>query len=408
MVSDIIIITALLLFWAFFAGTETAFISANRFKLNNLRKRGKKSAVIAFYLLEKPDRLLTTTLVGTNFCLVTAANMTALTLSRIMGKPVPLLSIMILTLTSIVFCEIVPKNIGIRNSLRVTLLFSYPLYIFYFIFYPVGKIFSFVSQILIRIVDVTHTGFIPHLFSKKDDLKIFLTSQLKRSAIKGESRYFVETLDFGEKRLSDIMVPLVEIHALSILERIEACFEFVRQYQKYYIPVYEKRIYNIVGIIYINDLFGADKNCKLQDVMREPFYVPENKKINELYRELYERDVSVFFGVDEFGGVTGMGTIYDIGEEVIGEINVASEKQSIFITVKENEFLCSGDLEIDDINHRLSIDIITEDFTTLNGLMINRLGRIPSKGDSIEVQGYRFIVEKSSKKRTELIRIRKE
>jgi len=408
LVSDIIIITALLLFWAFFAGTETAFISANRFKLNNLRKRGKKSAVIAFYLLEKPDRLLTTTLVGTNFCLVTAANMTALTLSRIMGKPVPLLSIMILTLTSIVFCEIVPKNIGIRNSLRVTLLFSYPLYIFYFIFYPVGKIFSFVSQILIRIVDVTHTGFIPHLFSKKDDLKIFLTSQLKRSAIKGESRYFVETLDFGEKRLSDIMVPLVEIHALSILERIEACFEFVRQYQKYYIPVYEKRIYNIVGIIYINDLFGADKNCKLQDVMREPFYVPENKKINELYRELYERDVSVFFGVDEFGGVTGMGTIYDIGEEVIGEINVASEKQSIFITVKENEFLCSGDLEIDDINHRLSIDIITEDFTTLNGLMINRLGRIPSKGDSIEVQGYRFIVEKSSKKRTELIRIRKE
>ncbi|KPJ89002.1 MAG: hypothetical protein AMS17_03540 [Spirochaetes bacterium DG_61] len=408
MVSDIIIITALLLFWAFFAGTETAFISANRFKLNNLRKRGKKSAVIAFYLLEKPDRLLTTTLVGTNFCLVTAANMTALTLSRIMGKPVPLLSIMILTLTSIVFCEIVPKNIGIRNSLRVTLLFSYPLYIFYFIFYPVGKIFSFVSQILIRIVDVTHTGFIPHLFSKKDDLKIFLTSQLKRSAIKGESRYFVETLDFGEKRLSDIMVPLVEIHALSILERIEACFEFVRQYQKYYIPVYEKRIYNIVGIIYINDLFGADKNCKLQDVMREPFYVPENKKINELYRELYERDVSVFFAVDEFGGVTGMGTIYDIGEEVIGEINVASEKQSIFITVKENEFLCSGDLEIDDINHRLSIDIITEDFTTLNGLMINRLGRIPSKGDSIEVQGYRFIVEKSSKKRTELIRIRKE
>jgi len=408
LVSDIIIITALLLFWAFFAGTETAFISANRFKLNNLRKRGKKSAVIAFYLLEKPDRLLTTTLVGTNFCLVTAANMTALTLSRIMGKPVPLLSIMILTLTSIVFCEIVPKNIGIRNSLRVTLLFSYPLYIFYFIFYPVGKIFSFVSQILIRIVDVTHTGFIPHLFSKKDDLKIFLTSQLKRSAIKGESRYFVETLDFGEKRLSDIMVPLVEIHALSILERIEACFEFVRQYQKYYIPVYEKRIYNIVGIIYINDLFGADKNCKLQDVMREPFYVPENKKINELYRELYERDVSVFFAVDEFGGVTGMGTIYDIGEEVIGEINVASEKQSIFITVKENEFLCSGDLEIDDINHRLSIDIITEDFTTLNGLMINRLGRIPSKGDSIEVQGYRFIVEKSSKKRTELIRIRKE
>ena len=406
MTTNIVIIVVLLLFWAFFAGTETAFISANRFKLNNLRKRGKRGAVIAYYLIEKPDRLLTTTLVGTNFCLVMSANMTAFVLAQFMGKPVPFLSIVLLTLVSLVMCEIVPKNIGIRKSLKVVLLFSYPLYIFYFVFYPIGKIFSLLSQVLIRIVDTSHTGLIPHLFSKKDDLKIFLTSQLKRSAIKGESRYFVETLDFGEKRLSDIMVPLVEIRALSVHEKAESCFKFIREHKKYYIPVYENRIFNIIGVIYVSDLLKIEKNVKLQHMVREPFFVPENKKINELYRELYEKDIPVFFAVDEFGGVTGMGTIYDIGEEVIGEINVASEKQSIFITLQEDEYLCSGDLEIDEINHRLGINIVSEDFTTLNGLMTSMLGRIPKKGEYIVTQGYRFTVEKSSKKRTELIRIK--
>jgi putative hemolysin len=404
--SNLIIIAVLLLFWAFFAGTETAFIATNRFRLNNLRKRGKNNALIASFLLEKPDRLLTTTLVGTNFCLVMTANMTSVLFAQVMGRPVPLLSIAVLTFSSLVICEILPKNIGIRHSLRLTLLFSYPLYVFYFIFYPIGKIFSFVSQVIIRIVDVSHTGYMPHLFSKKDDVKIFLTSQLKRSAIKGESRYFVETMDFGEKKLSDVMVPLVEVHAIPVQGRVEACHDFVRENQKYYIPIYEKRIFNIVGVVYISDLFDADRSLRIRQIMREPYFVPENKKINELYRELYERDVPVFFAVDEFGGVTGMGTIYDIGEEVIGEINVASEKQSVFIKINEREYLCSGDLEIDEINHRLGVDIDSTDFTTLNGLMISMLGRIPKNGDHIETEGFRFIVEKSSKKRTELIRIK--
>jgi len=407
LINNLLLIVILFIFWAFFAGTETAFISANRFKLNNLKKRGKRNAVIAYYLLEKPERLLTTTLVGTNFCLVMAANITALLFSNLMGRPAPVLSIIILTVTSLIFCEIIPKNTAIKNSLKVTLLLSYPIYIFYVLFYPIGKIFSFISHFFIRLIDVKHTGLIPHMFSKKDDIKIFLTSELKRRSIKGESRYFIESLDFGGKKLSDVMVPLVEIRALSLDKKIEHCFHFVKEYQKYYIPIYENRIYNIIGVIYIDDLFDKEKNTKVSDVMREPLFVPENKKIHELYRELYQKDIPVFFGVDEFGGVTGMGTIYDIGEEVIGEIYVTSEKQSIFLKLKENEYLCSGDLDIDELNHMLSMDIIEEDFITLNGLLIHKLGRIPKKSDYIEIKGYRFVVERSSEKKAELIRISK-
>jgi len=393
------------MFWAFFAGTETAFISVNRFKLNNLKKKGQKNAIVAYYLLEKPDRLLTTTLVGTNFSLVMAANITAVLFYNILEKSEPVISIVVLTVISLILCEIIPKNLALKNSLKITLLFSYPLYVFYFIFYPIGKIFSFLSKIFIRLIGASHSSSIPDMFSKKDDVKIFLTAQLIKSITKEERRYFVDSLDFGDKELSDIMIPLVEIRALSVNEKIELCYQFVREYHKCYIPVYEERIDNIVGVIYVNDLFKVDKNLRLSAVMREPLFVPENKNINELYRELYVKDIPVVFAVDEYGGVTGIGTIYDIGEEIIGEISVFDEKENIFVKIKDNEYLCTGDVEIDEVNHRLSIDIFIEDFTTLNGFVLKKLGKIPKKGDYIEANGYRFIVEKGGEKKVELIRI---
>ncbi|MBA7647024.1 hypothetical protein ES703_54793 [subsurface metagenome] len=405
MIVNVFLLLILFMFWAFFAGTETAFISVNRFKLNNLKKKGKKNAIVAYYLLEKPDRLLTTTLVGTNFSLVMAANITAVLFYNILEKSEPVISIVVLTVISLILCEIIPKNLALKNSLKITLLFSYPLYVFYFIFYPICKIFSFISKIFIRLIGASHSSSILNMFSKKDDVKIFLTAQLIKSITKEERRYFVDSLDFGDKELSDIMIPLVEIRALSINEKIELCYQFVREYHKCYIPVYEERIDNIVGVIYVNDLFKVDKNLRLSAVMREPLFVPENKNINELYRELYVKDIPVVFAVDEYGGVTGIGTIYDIGEEIIGEISVFDEKENIFVKIKDNEYLCTGDVEIDEVNHRLSIDIFVEDFTTINGLVLKKLGKIPKKGDYIEANGYRFIVEKGGEKKVELIRI---
>jgi len=405
LIVNVFLLLILFMFWAFFAGTETAFISVNRFKLNNLKKKGQKNAIVAYYLLEKPDRLLTTTLVGTNFSLVMAANITAVLFYNILEKSEPVISIVVLTVISLILCEIIPKNLALKNSLKITLLFSYPLYVFYFIFYPIGKIFSFLSKIFIRLIGASHSSSIPDMFSKKDDVKIFLTAQLIKSITKEERRYFVDSLDFGDKELSDIMIPLVEIRALSVNEKIELCYQFVREYHKCYIPVYEERIDNIVGVIYVNDLFKVDKNLRLSAVMREPLFVPENKNINELYRELYVKDIPVVFAVDEYGGVTGIGTIYDIGEEIIGEISVFDEKENIFVKIKDNEYLCTGDVEIDEVNHRLSIDIFIEDFTTLNGFVLKKLGKIPKKGDYIEANGYRFIVEKGGEKKVELIRI---
>ena len=152
MMAKVIYIIILLMLWAFFAGSETAFISVSRFKLNNLKKKGKKSASLAYYLLERPERLLATSLVGINISLVLSANITALLFFDIFGKPKPIISIAVLTVVSLIFCEIIPKNLAIKKSLNVTLFSSIPMYIFYIAFFPIGKIFVFLSKALIEYI----------------------------------------------------------------------------------------------------------------------------------------------------------------------------------------------------------------------------------------------------------------
>jgi len=395
----------LLICWAFFAGSETAFISSSKLKLRNLKRFGKKTASIAYFLLEKPERLITTSLVGTNISLVLSANLTAMIVTQAFGKPHPAISVLIITLISLIVCEIIPKNLGIKHSLKFTLISAIPMYIFYIFFYPLVKMFSFLSRILIRLAGANYTGLGPSIFSKKEDVKIFLKSSLKEKFSKDHTRYFIDSLDLGIKTLSEVMTPLVEMRALNEESKVADCHRYIQSFKKAYIPLYRQRIDNITGVIYINDIIVAPKTQPVSELKKEPVFTPESKNISELYRELHERDIPVVFAVDEHGGITGMATIYDIGEEIIGKINTIDSRKNLFIKIKHGEYLCDGNMEIDDLNHHLSIDIQPVDFTNLNGFLLKEIGKIPKRGEFIEKYGYRFIVEKGSSRRIELVKI---
>jgi putative hemolysin len=391
--------------WAFFAGSETAFISTSRFKLNNLIKKGSRRASIAYFLLERPERLLGTSLVGTNISLVLSANITSILLSEIFGKPQPLISIAILTVASLLFCEIIPKNIAIKKSLKLTLIFALPMYIFYFIFLPIGKVFTFIMKGIMRVAGISYSGSLPSIFKRREDVEVFLRTSLKSHLTEDESRYFVDSLDFGMKDLSAIMIPLVDIKALPHDLRIRDCLYFIKTVRKAYIPVYKERIDNIIGVVYAQDIIHLNKNLPITEVMEKPLFAPESKNINMLYRELHEKEIPTVFAVDEWGGITGMSTIYDIGEEVIGKITGFEDKKSLIVKLRKGEYLCDGEVEIDEISDLLSVDIEHGNIITINGLLSSTLGRVPLKGDSIKVKDYMFIVERSTKTKAELIKI---
>jgi putative hemolysin len=404
MIGSTITIVVLLSLWAFFAGSETALVSINRFKLYNLKKKGKKPAQLAHFLLDKPERILSTTLVGTNIALVLSSNLLARLFTQIFGGPKPLLSIVTITIVSLIFCEVLPKNLALLHSLHWTLLSALPLYIFYVLFFPVGKVFSFLTRIIIRLFGLSqgadNTGF----FSKKEDVRFFLSTHLEPHYTEDESRYFEDTLDFGDKCLNDIMVPLVEVLALPDTSKVRDCYQFVKKHEKNAIPIFRERIDNVTGILHARDLIHTDRDAKVTEIMSEPVYIPENKNISDLYREAHEKGYSTVFAVDEHGGITGLASIYDIGEEIIGRFETL-EEQSPITQIREHEYLCDGETEIDDLERLLSIEIVHEDFYTLNGLLLSELGKIPQKGDTITIQGYMFDVVRGSSKKAELVRI---
>lgn len=407
MLVELSVIALLFAFSAYFSGSETAFVSSNKLRLYNLKKRGNRSAEFSYYLLENPERLLSTTLVGNNVCNVLLASLVSRLFSRLLGTASPLVSIATVTVLVLLLGEVVPKNAALRNSDRWTLINGIPMYSLFLLFYPVAKVFSFLTRVIIRTMGIPHTGIMRGLLSRKEDVRFFLSAHIEPMLTEDETRYFADSLEFSEKELSDVMIPLVDLHALPLAStRVRDCYVFVDLHDKYYIPIFDGRIFNIVGVVHLNDLFGADKNQPVEEVMREPVFVPETKNVSMLYRELYEKDIPLVFAVDEFGGITGMATVYDIGEEIIGRIT-GMQQDNLIARVSTNEYLSDGDMEIDDLNHLLGTEIREEDINTLNGLLSSRLGKIPKRGESIELEGYQFTVEKSSRRRAQLVRIRK-
>lgn len=407
MLAELAVIALLMAFSAYFSGSETAFVSSNKLRLYNLKKRGSRSAEFSYYLLEKPERLLSTTLVGNNICNVLLASLVSRLFTRLLGSPSPLISIATVTVLVLLLGEVLPKNAALRNCDRWSLINGVPMYTLFLLFYPVAKVFSFLTRVIIRMMGIPHTGLMRGLLSRKEDVRFFLSAHIEPMLSKDETRYFADSLEFSEKVLSDVMIPLVDLHALPLAStRIRDCYEFVKLKDRYYIPIFDGRIFNIVGVVYLNDLFGADKSQPVEEVMREPVFVPENKNVSRLYRELYEKDIPLVFAVDEFGGITGMSTVYDIGEEIIGRIT-GMQQDNLIARVSTNEYLSDGDMEIDDLNHLLGIEIRQEDINTINGLLSSRLGKIPERGESVEVEGYVFTVEKCSHRRAQLVRIRK-
>lgn len=404
---NILLTLVLIGFWAFFSGTETAFISTNKIKLRSLKQKNNKRAVIAHFLLEKPERLLSTTLIGTNLCLVTAANLAARTFFKLYETPKPFLSLFIITILSLIVCEILPKNLGIKRSLSFTLNAAILMYFFYILFFPFGKIFSFLVTIIIRITGYRYTGFGPGIFSHKKDIKILLRTSLRNKFKREHTRFFIETLDIGRRTIADIMIPLVEIKGIEVNSSIQKVLNYFKKNKSNFAPVYEERIDNIVGVVFVSDVLEYREVFSLKKLLRKPVFIPENKKIYQLYKEMYENDIPVVFAVDEHGGVTGMITPYEIGGEVVGELGETGFHGPTLVKISEGEYLCSGELQFDVIVESLGIDIPEEGFTNINGFLLKEMGRIPLEGEFIDRAGFRFMVEKSTERKINLVRIKK-
>lgn len=397
---------------AFFSSSETAFIASNPYKLDHQEKMGSKKASAVKKLLSRVDNLLATILIGNTLVNTAAASLaTFIFISFIPNKnQAILLATLTTTLLILILAEITPKTYAAYNPLKIAFLFAHPIKIFILLFYPFVKTFTFLSSLIFR-SSREKRGSQPTTLNE-EEIKILLSTGILKEGISTLRRKMISgVLDIGSRPIKEIMVPRPQVKAIEVNLSLKEIIDIVLSTGFSRIPVYRGRLDNIEGLIHSKDIIPYlidNKEIKIEDILRKPFFIPESASVEKVLLQMQENKVQLAFVVDEFGNMEGVVTLEDIIEEIVGEIHdeYDAEVEDWVKKVGENVYLIKGDAPIKDINQRLSLELPEKvEYTTLAGFFLYEFGKIPHENDVLKYKGRNFIVERMIKRRISLIRV---
>ena len=394
---EIYLAILLLVLSSFFSSTEIAFVAVNRVRLE-VKSRSSKSAQIALQFLKSPEKFLVTVLIGNN--LVNLAFGSILTFILKVKFNMDDFSILIfITLVLLIFGEAIPKSIARESPFRFTLLSAYPLKLFYFLFLPAVKISAFLSSKFSKVFKIKSEN-IKNFFSKKDIEILVKEVELKNAAEIPFSKVF----RLSVLPVKDVMRPRAEMVAVEKSMPLQEVYKVFASSGYSRIPVYEKTPDNIVGVLYVKDLFKKPRS--IDEVLREPLFVPESKKCIEVLKEFKKSGTSFAIVVDEFGGTSGIVTTEDIVEELVGEIeDEFDSERKVVRKIGENTFVLSGTVEVEYLNREFDLKIPKGDYETIAGYLISRLGRIPAKGEEFIIDTFKFTIISATKTRVNALKL---
>lgn len=396
---NIFIITACVLFQGFFSGSEMVILSSNRIKLRQAAKRGHKGAARFLGLIEKPEWSLATTSTGTNMFVIIASIFAAVWLEEIFQKNSELLTIVIITPVLLIFGEILPRTIFQQKADEIAPGIAVPFIYASRIILPVTYIVFWTSKIFCKLIGKGALG--RNFYISKKELELALSIDGEGSDLEtGEKKLIRRAFKLFESDLADVMVPLVNVTAISYKSTVGKAIEVINNTGYSRLPVYKGRIDNLIGIIHPFDLIHVtDENALISPFIREVPFVPESKKAHDLLVLLQKTRNSIAIALDEYGGTVGIITIEDILEEVVGEINDEYDDDTKqYVKLGENRFLVNARMEIEQANEIMNLKIPKEDYETIGGFLLKLMGKIPRKGESVLFDNIRFTIRSSGKR----------
>ena len=407
--TTLILVCASILLEAFFSGSEIAMIAVNKIKMKQKADEGISSAQTVLDLLQTPEKLFATTSLGTNLAMVTSsAVFTAFMVSQLGHKGEWMAMVILFPL--ILFCgEIVPKMIFQNQPNSIMLVMVKPLSLFCTVLSPVISFFTHVSSSVIN--KVMGQGGITETTLSRDQIRQVLSLDSQAVELDVAERKMIHKIfNFGEINVEQCMVPLIHITAISDTATLKETLDSANESGFSRLPVFHERMYNLIGILNTFDLINQriDEEAPITDLVRPAYYVPPNKKIDDLLRELQQRGLHMAIVVDEHGGCTGIVTIEDLLEEIVGEIEDEYDKpEKGYEHYADGGYLIEAEMEINVINDDLNLDLPTGDYETLAGLVIHHLEKIPYSGEQVVVNGYRLTIKEASKRKIQTIIVRK-
>ena len=348
-------------------------------------------------IISDPEKLLVTILTGNTFVNIALGSLAAyITHFYFQGSSLAiLLEVLIVSIIILIFGEIVPKIIALHNSEKFAEIFRVPVRILLFTFTP----FVYISNIITKIPSLLPMDE-EKIFDSEEELKILTEIGEEEGTLQEEESDLIQSIfDFKDKNVREIMKPRVDMIAIDSNSSIDNVMDLISDKQYSKIPVYKENIDKIVGIIYAKDLLpyltGSRPNIAIVKLARTPFFVPETKEIDDLMEDFKNKKMNIAIVVDEWGGTSGLITLEDIVEEVLGEIqDPYDDDKSLIFKQKDGSMIIDAKITIYDLQEEIEIDFPEDrEYDTLGGFILHSLGDIPKVGQEINHKEYNLKVE---------------
>lgn len=421
---QIIILILLTLVNAFFACAEMAMVSVNKNKIRKLAEDGKNSAKLVLKFLDEPTKFLSTIQVAITLAGFFSSASAAAGLSEPVGmwlkqygishgEQISLIAVtLILSYFTLVFGELVPKRIALQKPEAISLFIVKPIRTVSKIASPFIRLLTFSTNLVTKPFGMKE-GNTEEMLSREEIKSLVREGQVHGILDRKEKEMINSIMEFEDKMAKEIMTPRVNVFAINILEPVEEYLEELLDARYSRIPVYEEDTDNIIGILFIKDFLreaiknGFD-NVNLRTILRKPYLVPESKLIKDLFRELQQSKKQIAILIDEYGGFSGIVTMEDLVEEVMGDIEDEYDPAASKIArIDDNTYIIDGLVTIGELNNRLDLDLYSENYDTISGYLIDQIGFIPKEEDdrTIEIGHLVFKLESVKHKRIDKVKL---
>ncbi|MBS3933408.1 MAG: HlyC/CorC family transporter [Truepera sp.] len=414
--TEVALLAGLLILSAIMSGSETALTAVGAWKIRQLREEGQDPSG-AFALLERDRvRFITTLLIGNNLVNIAAAALVtqiALDLAQAAAfseAAAVAYATGFTTLLVLIFGEITPKSFAVHNAVTVARLIIKPVYLLSIVFYPLGRLFTYLAAGLLRLFRLEPAS---SPLITENELRLMLRSAEESGVLEAQEQEMIKgVIDLEETVVREVMTPRVEVVAIPETATLAELWALAKEHGYSRLPVYRETIDNVRGIVYARDLLDYLAKPELltttqvAELMTAPQYVPETLSILNLLKDMRIRKNHLAVVVDEFGGMAGIVTLEDILEEITGEIYDETDEEEVadISKLEDGGYRIQGSAHLEEVGEHLGLTFDLEaDYDTLAGFLISRLGYIPTPGEHLDYQGYRFTVQEADERRVSAV-----
>lgn len=403
-IAQLVALVVLIALSAFFSSAETSFMTCNKMRMKSLAEDGNKRANRVLKITSDSSKMLSAILIGNNLVNIFASSLATLVTQQLWGNAAVSISAGVLTIVVLIFGEISPKTFVTSNPEKIALLYSGPISFLMIILTPFIFIINLMAKGVLKIM-----RFDPNKQTTsytEDELRTIVDVSHEEGVLETEEHEMINNVfDFGESQAKDVMIPRIDMTCIPVESTFDEIVEVFRQDKYTRLPIYEETVDNVIGIINVKDLLLCEdkKNFSVTNILRKPYYTYEFKKISELMDELKKTSNNFTIVIDEYGSTVGMITLEDLLEEIVGEIRdeYDEDEEDDIIQISDNEYIISGITRLNDLEDLITLPQSEEDddFDSVGGYIVSRLGRLPQDGDEVVIDNLRFVVEECDKYR---------